>query len=176
MTIFPGGQPTVEVLAAIEEIKQLKAQYAYCVDHKDWPRWASLFTPDARVDESQFAVATDVTTGERVPVEHFSFEFLDRMSAFEWPLVGRDALQSFGATLAADNRTIHHIFTGDIELTSDTTAKAIWPMEDYAWWPEGSPVRYMHGMGYYHETYERLDDQKWYFKTIDFARSWIEWR
>jgi NADH:ubiquinone oxidoreductase subunit D len=49
-------------------------------------------------------------------------------------------------------------------------------MEVYAWWPEGSTVRYQHGFGYYHETYERLDDQRWYIKNIDYTRSWIEWR
>jgi len=170
------GKFSADDVAAIEEIKQLKAQYCYCVDQKDWPRWASLFTPDARVDERKFAVATDPITGERMPVAAFSFEFLDQLAAFDWPLVGREAIQSFGETIAVNNRTVHHIFVPEIELTSSTTAKAIWPMEDYAWWPEGSPVRYQHGMGYYHETYEKLDDQRWYIKAIDFTRSWIDWR
>ncbi|SEO57249.1 nuclear transport factor 2 family protein [Trujillonella endophytica] len=170
------GKFSADDLAAIEEIKQLKAAYAYCVDNKDWKRWASLFTTDARVDESESGVARDPFTGERVPVPGFSLEYLDQLFAFDWPLVGREAIQSFGETIAVNNRTVHHLFVPEIERTSSTSAKAIWPMEDYAWWPEGSPVRFMHGMGYYHETYERLDDQRWYIKTIDFARSWIEWR
>jgi hypothetical protein len=177
VTQFTPGRPTTEHLAAIEEIKQLKAQYCYCVDHKDWERWASLFTPDARVDESAFSIARHPVTNERLPVAGFSFEFLEAMSTcFEWPLVGREALKSFGETIAVDNLTVHHIFVPEIELTSETTAKAVWPMEDYAWWPEGSPVRYQHGLGYYRETYERLEDERWYIKTIDFSRSWIEWR
>lgn len=176
MTQFTHGKPTLEQMAAIEEIKQLKAQYCYCVDHKDWARWASLFTPDARVDESASGIATHPVTGERLPVANFSHEFLDSMfSGFEWPLVGRQAIQSFGETIAGNNLTVHHVFIPEIELTSDTTAKAIWPMEDYAWWTEGSPVRYMHGLGYYRETYERLEDERWYIKTIDFTRSWIDW-
>ena len=28
-----------EALAAIEEIKQLKARYCYCVDHEEWDQW-----------------------------------------------------------------------------------------------------------------------------------------
>ena len=168
---------TAEDLASIEEIKQLKAQYCYCVDHKDWVRFASLFTPDARVDESGFPVGRHPVSNERIPVPGFSFEFLEGLaSGFDWPLVGREALQSFGETLAADNITAHHIFVPELELTSDRTAKAIWPMEDYTWWPEGSPVRYMHGFGHYRETYERLEDGRWYISTIDFTRMYIEWR
>ena len=177
MTAPTHGKFAADDLAAIEEIKQLKAAYAYCVDNKQWQRWASLFTTDARVDESKFAVATDPFTNERVPVPGFSFEFLDRLGAgFDWPLVGREAIQSSGETLAMDNRTTHDLFTPEIERTSDTTATAIWPMEDYCWWPEGSLVRYQHGFGYYYETYQRLDDQRWYIKTIDFARTWVEYR
>jgi SnoaL-like domain len=170
------GKFSADDLAAIEEIKQLKAAYAYCVDNKQWKRWASLFTTDARVDESKFAVATDPITNERVPVPGFSFEFFDTTFAFDWPLIGRDAIENFGATIAVHNRTTHHLFVPEIERTSDDTAKAIWPMEDYGWWPEGGPVQYMHGFGYYLETYQRMEDQRWYINTIDFTRTWIEWR
>ena len=79
-------------------------------------------------------------------------------------------------TIAVNNITSHHIFVPELELTSETTAKAIWPMEDYAWWPEGSPVRYMHEYGHYRETYECLEDERWYISTIDFTRIYIEWR
>jgi len=42
-------------------------------------------------------------------------------------------------------------------------------MEDKLRWPEGSPVRTMHGYGHYHETYERTDDG-WRIKTITLTR------
>ena len=165
-----------EHMAAIEEIKQLKARYCYCVDHKDWDGLGSLFTLDARIDESAFAIARHPVTNERLPVAAFSFEYLEAMSAsYEWPLIGPEAMRAFGRSFG-DNMTVHHLFVPEIELTSETTAKAVWPMEDYAWWPEGSPVRYQHGMGYYRETYECLEDERWYIKTIDFSRSWIDWR
>jgi SnoaL-like domain len=168
--------PSIDAVASILEIKQLKAQYCYSVDHKDWVRWASLFTPDGQLDERGSAIARDPITNERVPVEGFSFEFFEERDVFDWPLIGRDAIRSFGATIAANNRTIHHIFEPEIELTSASRAKAIWPMEDYVWYPAESPIRSSHGMGYYHETYERLDAGKWYIKTLNFTRSWIEFR
>ncbi|MGM5068695.1 nuclear transport factor 2 family protein [Rhodococcus qingshengii] len=163
-------------VASILEIKQLKAQYCYCVDHKDWARWACLFTTDGLLDERGSAIARDPITNERVPVAGFSFEFFEERDVFDWPLRGREAIQSFGETIAANNRTIHHIFEPEIELTSANTAKAKWPMEDYVWYPEGSPIRYSHGMGYYHETYERIESGKWLFKTINFSRSWMDVR
>ncbi|MET0885913.1 MAG: nuclear transport factor 2 family protein [Mycetocola sp.] len=168
-----------EDLAAIEEIKQLKAKYCYHVDHKEWEKWAAIFTPDARVDESAYPIARDVITGERVPVPNYSLEFLDQLSAgFDWPLVGRDAIRAFGEAAGSDERTrtIHHVYQCEVILTSSTTAQADWPMEDYVWWPEGSPVRHSHGLGYYRETYEKLEDDRWYIASIDLTRSFIEYR
>ena len=177
MTQLAKKQLTAEDLAAIEEIKQLKAAYVYCSDYKDWTRYATLFTPDCRVDESNFPVARHPVTNERIPVPGFSFEFLESLaSGFDWPLVGREAMQSLGETLSVDNITAHHLCVPEIALTSDVTAKAIWPFEDYCWWPEGSPVRYMHGFGHYHETYKRLEDERWYIDTINLTRLHVEWR
>jgi hypothetical protein len=170
-------QLSAEDLAAIEEIKQLKAQYCYCVDHKDSDRFASLFTPDARVDLSASLVGRHPVTKERIPVPGFSFEFLEGMMAgIDWPLVGREAIQSLVETMPVDAISAHHVFVPEVELTSETTAKAIWPLEDYIWWPEGSPVRYLHGFGHSHETYKRLDDDRWYIDTIDFTRIHTNWR
>src|SRR5687768_10808837 len=143
-----------EDLAAVEEIKNLKARYCYCVDHKDWEGWVSLFTIDARVNEGEFTIARNPATGERIPNDKFSFEFLESLTAFvEWPVVGREGLLKFGQTIAGNNISAHHVFAPEMEVTSATTARAVWPMEDYVWWPEGSPMRYMHGFGHYHESY-----------------------
>jgi hypothetical protein len=32
-------------------------------------------------------------------------------------------------------------------------------MEDMLWWEEGGEPRWMHGYGWYHETYERRDGE-----------------
>jgi hypothetical protein len=65
--------------------------------------------------------------------------------------------------------TVHHGHMPEIEVTSPTTARGVWAMEDKLRWPEGSPVRAMHGYGHYHETYERTQEG-WRIKTITLTR------
>lgn len=126
-------QPTLDDLASVEENKQLKAQYCYCVDHKNWQRLGSLFTPDARVNESGHTVTIDPVTKERIPIAGFSFEFIDKtFNNFNWPLVGPECVRLFGESVAANNRTVRHVFVPEIELTSGTTTEGTWPMEGYA--------------------------------------------
>jgi len=48
--------------------------------------------------------------------------------------------------------TVHHGHMPEIELTSETTAKGIWAMQDLLRWPDG---RELCGYGHYHETYVR---------------------
>jgi hypothetical protein len=50
----------------------------------------------------------------------------------------------------------------EIELTSETTATGIWPMEDFNIWEDGSQN---HGYGHYLETYEKVDG-RWFIKTM----------
>ena len=50
------------------------------------------------------------------------------------------------------------------------SAKAIWAMEDKLWWPEGSPIKHMHGYGHYHETYQRCGDGHWRIKSLKLTR------
>jgi hypothetical protein len=54
----------------------------------------------------------------------------------------------------------------EIEITSPTTARGVWAMEDMLRWPDG---RELHGYGHYHETYERTDDG-WRIKTLTLTR------
>jgi hypothetical protein len=51
--------------------------------------------------------------------------------------------------------TVHHGHMPELRLTSPTTATGVWAMEDELWWPEGSPIRHLHGYGHYHETYAK---------------------
>ena len=52
--------------------------------------------------------------------------------------------------------TVHHGHMPEIEVTSPTTARAIFAMEDLIWMPEGSRPRTLHGWGHCHETYEKI--------------------
>jgi hypothetical protein len=65
--------------------------------------------------------------------------------------------------------TVHHGHMPELQLTSPTTAVGIWALEDQLWWPEGSPIKYMHGFGHYHETYEK-QAVGWRIKTMTISR------
>jgi hypothetical protein len=90
-----------------------------------------------------------------------------------------ESLLTHGAALYVKNLapilqnivTAHHGHTPEIEITSPTTAKGIWAMEDLLWVQEGAPVPYktMRGFGHYHETYEKRNGA-WQIKTIRLSR------
>jgi hypothetical protein len=42
-------------------------------------------------------------------------------------------------------------------------------MEDHLWWPEGSPIRTIHGYDHYHENYEKVDG-RWLITSTTLTR------
>ena len=138
----------VERLIATEEIKQLKARYFRCMDTKDWAGFEQVFAADAVMDMS--SEMRDQTT--RGGITRGAAQIAAMVRTVVGPVV-----------------TVHHGHMPEIEITSPTTARGVWAMEDKLRWPEGSPVRTMHGYGHYHETYERTDDG-WRIKTITLTR------
>jgi hypothetical protein len=126
----------------IEAIKQLKARYFRMMDLKDWDGLAAVFTDDVEID----------MTGEGAGITHSVAEYMPFL---------RDAIEPV--------RTVHHGHMPEIELTSPTTARGLWSMEDKLWWPEGSPIVHMHGYGHYHETYEKTA-AGWRIKTMRLTR------
>ena len=138
----------VEHLMATEEIKQLKARYFRCMDTKDWAGFEQVFATDAVMDMS--SEMRDQTT--RGGITRGAAQIAAMVRTVVGPVV-----------------TVHHGHMPEIEITSPTTARGVWAMEDKLRWPEGSPVRTIHGYGHYHETYERTDDG-WRIKTITLTR------
>jgi hypothetical protein len=139
----------VERLIAIEAIKNLKARYFRYVDTgADMKTRATLFAPDATI---------------------FFPEFHPKpMSRAE---IGKWAVDTMAGSV-----TVHHGFTPEIEILSETTAKAIWPMEDRIHWTgERRPDQMtgLHGFGHYHETYEKIDGE-WKIKTLMVTRLRVE--
>lgn len=126
----------------IESIKQLKARYFRMMDTKNWDGFAAVFAPDVVIDTSEDG--TPVTTGVEAFVPVLS-QILDGVV------------------------TVHHGHMPEITLTSPTTDSAIWAMEDHLWWPEGGPLRHLHGYGHYHETYVKTDDG-WRIATLKLTR------
>ena len=126
----------------IEEIKQLKARYFRGMDTKDWALMKEVFADDVVID----------TTEDSAPL-----------------IEGRDAFIDFLAPTLAEVITVHHGHMPEITLTSETTASGIWAMEDHLWWPEGSPLRHLHGYGHYHETYVK-GAEGWRIATLRLTR------
>jgi hypothetical protein len=139
---------TAERLEAIEAIKQLKARYFRCMDMKDWEGYEAVFTPDVVVDVSE-----EMPPGENGVIE----------GAAEFVRFNRGFIENVV--------TVHHGHMPEIEITSDTTARGVWSMEDKLLIPEGSvlPMRSMHGYGHYIETYEKLAGE-WRIKTMKLTR------
>jgi hypothetical protein len=126
----------------IEAIKQLKARYFRMMDTKDWDGFAAVFTADVEIDVS----------GDGGGVTHGVAEFLPFLRA-----------------AIGDVVTVHHGHMPEIEITSPTTARGVWALEDQLWWPDGAPVRHMHGFGHYHETYEKTP-AGWRIKSLTLTR------
>lgn len=126
----------------IEAIRQLKARYFRLMDTKDWDGLAQVFADDIVID----------VTGEGGGVTHSVAEYIPFLRANIENVI-----------------TVHHGHMPEIELTSPTTANGIWALEDQLWWPEGGPLKHMHGYGHYHETYEKHDGT-WRIKTMTITR------
>jgi len=115
----------------IEQIKQLKARYFRLIDTKDWDGLAAVFVADAEIDMS----------GEGGGITHTFDAFKARL------------IDNLTGVI-----TVHHGHMPEITLTSSTTATGVWSMEDKLWWPEGAPLKHLHGYGHYHERYGKGDD------------------
>jgi len=115
--------------AATAAIALLKATYFNDVDTKNWLALRALFTPGAVVD----------TTGSFGPY-----------------FPNRDSFIAFTSlTLSAIN-TRHQGYDPQIDLSSDTTASAVWTMQDRL---SLAGLVTIHGYGHYTDTYEEVDGQ-----------------
>jgi hypothetical protein len=123
----------------IEAIKQLKARYCRTMDTKDWEAMRAVLTDDVVMDTTESGG--------------------DLMS-------GADDFLGFLRQTIGEATTVHHCHTPEIELTSPTTASAIWAMEDMLRWPSGGDL---HGYGHYHEAYEKIGGA-WRIKTSKLTR------
>jgi len=114
-------------LVEIEAIKQLKARYCRFLDIKDWDSWRSLFADDFHSD----------TAGAGGKV-----------------IDGADEFVAFTRRSLGDRATVHQVHAPEIELTSPTTATAVWALEDVVRLAPGVNLR---GYGHYTESYAKVD-------------------
>ncbi len=128
-------------LVAIESIKQLKARYCRNLDTKDWAAWRTVFTDDFVSDTAE--------AGGKV------IEGADDFVAFTRKALGRPA-----------QTTAHQVHAPEIALTSATTARGVWALQDVVRFGAGVTLV---GFGHYHETYENISGQ-WFIKSSKLTR------
>lgn len=144
----------VEALRAIEEIRLVKARYFRGVDTGDTELVRAILADDCVLDYR--GCCTDPTTGR------------DYFPAMNVVMRGSASWSSTGLT-SAGIVSVHHGHAGEVTLTGDTTANAIWPMTDRLFMPDGAAFAVMTGYGYYHETYEKTGGA-WKLKTLRIQR------
>ncbi len=143
--------PSPDDLAAVEEIKQLKARYFRLLDTQEWDTWGDVFAEDAVMD-----VSDDTGDDESGLVR------------------GRDRIVTAVSRALAGARTVHHGHMPEIEIIDAQHAAGIWAMRDTVDFASaGEPPRGLHGSGWYHETYER-DDGTWRITSMRLERLQVD--
>jgi hypothetical protein len=120
-----------QALVELEAIRVLKARYFRFVDTKQWRAFAELFEDDATAE---------------FPADQPGLT-----------LRGREELARRISAMLDGVVSLHQGYMPELELTSPTTAKGVWAMEDRLEWPADAPdgPRSLHGWGHYHETYRK---------------------
>ncbi len=139
MTELAVLEARIRALESIEAIKKVKAKYWRCLDKKLWDEMADVFTEDAvwhRADGKEF-------NGRKAIIEHISQE----LGLWQSNVV-----------------TTHRGHQPEIEMTSDTTAKALWALDDDL----RRPSTELKGWAYYEDEYVKENDG-WRIKSVKFA-------
>lgn len=132
---------TVERLAAIEDIRQLKARYFRFVDTKNWEGFAELFTEDLQID---FEESTSRPLTKDQFVASVARHFQGAMS-------------------------VHHGHVPEIEILDAEHARGIWPMYDLVETPPESEYESHTGWGHYTEEYRKVDG-RWLISRTQLTR------
>jgi uncharacterized protein (TIGR02246 family) len=139
-------------LVAIEEIRALHARYWRFVDTKNWDAFGALFAPDAL--------------------------FTEHLTGFHCE--GREDIQSQVAAFLAEATTVHHGHQSEIDIREESSAEAIFVMEDYLIFPPGTvnpgtgaPMSTLRGYGHYVEKLRKIDGE-WRFQQVDLYRVRVE--
>lgn len=147
-----------ERLAAIEDIRQLKAKYWRGVDSQDDELVRSVLAEDCVLD--YMGCCTDPTSG------------VDHMPQMNMVLKGRKAWNT-GTLEGQRSVTVHQGHQSEITVFIDGTAEGIWSFTDRFFMPPGSPFARFTGYGRYHDRYVRRDG-RWLLKATRIERIWVE--
>jgi hypothetical protein len=134
----------LERLEAIEAIRNLKARYFRLMDTKRWDQLRTVFASDLQV----------LTPEGKVYV------------------AGGDTYAAALRHSLEHAVSCHQGLAGEIEVSADRTASAIWAMQDIICWEDRHPNtgwKSIVGRGHYHETY-RYEDGAWRIGTLTLTR------
>ncbi|MFD0026227.1 nuclear transport factor 2 family protein [Streptomyces sp. NPDC058382] len=130
----------IERLSTIEDLRRLMARYVYNADMQSWENLASLFTTDGTFTPHN----TDGSVAAR--------------------MAGRSQIaESIPANVGTGAVVVHHLFSDEIEVESETSARGVWAMEDLirrpaSTGPDGEPrFTSMHGFGHYRPRFTKVD-------------------
>lgn len=113
-------------LAALEEIRLLKARRDRAADTKDWVLYGSLHAPDHVSRNGDYLAWTTAA------------EMIANVSS-----------------IMADLTTAHHSHSPEIEFHASDRASGIWAMMGLSSWNQGDASHWFRAFGHYHETYEK---------------------
>jgi SnoaL-like domain len=136
-----------DTLAAIEEIKQLKARYFRLLDTKQWDEWATVFTADL---DAWIEDTGDINYSNR------------------------DQFVAFVRGILADAETVHHGHMPEIDVTGPDTARGTWAMFDYVKLTGPERPLELKGYGHYHEEYRRGTDGRWRISSLRLHRLHVD--
>jgi hypothetical protein len=101
---------------------------------------------------------------------HGKAELVKGMNPDDMMMKGAATIAAKGAELFPEVITMHHGHMSEIDIESESSARAIWAMEDrLLFLSPASPIREIHGFGHYHETYGRFKGE-WKIVTSRLSR------
>jgi len=127
----------------MDTLQQLKARYFRYVDAFNLDGWLSVFTDDV-VCRYEKGVGTPEKT---------------------WRVDGKKGITEYWTMNKNRVQSVHHGHMAEIEIISDTEAKAIWAMEDIVEFTDAL----MHGYGHYHEKYVKRNGE-WLIAELHLTR------
>jgi hypothetical protein len=144
MALLPHGGRTMD-LVEIEAIKRLKYKYMRCLDLKRWEELAGCFSEDA----------TAAYSGGK-----YSYQGRDAILEFLRGSMGKDSFLS-----------CHQVHHPEIELTSETTARGTWSLQDTVIETQWDIM--IRGAAFYHDEYVKQDGV-WLIRHTGYERLFEE--
>jgi hypothetical protein len=141
----------VEILWAIEQIKQLKARYFRFTDTRQTKEFLGVFSDDL---VWIWYAADNETVLKTIngPAEFGAW--LDS--------IGPNRLAGFSC---------HMGHTPEIDIVDENFARGIWPIEDYVYNPGD---KHFKGYGHYYEEYKRNADGEWKISRCELKRLHVD--